>query len=82
MIRVFGKYDKRKTGSVNPSDVPDILRLAGQNPTNEEVEKILEDANAPGTMIDVNDLLSIAEKHWKSYSSFEPDLRQACLAFG
>jgi hypothetical protein len=58
------------------------LRLAGQNPTNEEIEKILEDANAPGTMIDVNDLLSIAEKHWKLYGSFEIDLKQACLAFG
>ena len=44
----FRKYDKRNIGSVKPSEVADVFRTAGQNPTNEEITKMIQEADEPG----------------------------------
>lgn len=46
--KAFDKYDKKKTGSIKPSEIADVFRMAGQNPTVEEVTKMIEEAEAPG----------------------------------
>jgi Ca2+-binding EF-hand superfamily protein len=39
----FRKYDK-KIGTIKPDEVADCFRMAGQNPTLEESQKMIEEA--------------------------------------
>ena len=42
----FDKYDKGKSGFIKPEDLADIFRMAGQNPTVDDSNKIIQEAQA------------------------------------
>lgn len=81
--RAFTKYDKKTTGSIKPVEIADVFRMAGQNPTVEECNLMIEEAEEPGTgMLMLEDLIKICEKYWKNYENYTLELKEACLAFG
>ena len=43
MKKTFVKFDKTKSGKIKPTEISNLLRKAGQNPTNEDCDKILAD---------------------------------------
>jgi Ca2+-binding EF-hand superfamily protein len=60
-----------------------VLRTAGQNPTNHETDRMIAEADEPGTgMLMFNEMLPIIEKYWRSYENYQAELKEACLAFG
>jgi hypothetical protein len=78
--KAFGKYDKKKTGRINPADIADVFRMAGQNPTNHETSRMIELAEELGTgMIMFNEMLPILEKFWRSYANYAEELKEACI---
>ena len=48
--KAFNKYDKKKTGSIKPTEIADLMRMAGQNPTLEQSEKMIAEADADGNI--------------------------------
>lgn len=38
-------------GSIKPTEVADVFRFAGQNPTNDEINKMIQEADEPGNSI-------------------------------
>jgi Ca2+-binding EF-hand superfamily protein len=78
--KAFGKYDKKKSGSIKPTDIADVFRMAGQNPTNNEASRMIEIAEEPGTgMLMFNEMLPIIEKFWRSYENYADELKEACI---
>ncbi|RMZ93528.1 calmodulin-like isoform X2, partial [Brachionus plicatilis] len=47
--RAFTKYDKKSVGNIKPSEIADVFRMAGQNPTVEECNLMINEADEPGT---------------------------------
>jgi len=47
--KAFSKYDK-KLGSVRPDEVANVFRMAGQNPTMEESNKMIAEAEESGRL--------------------------------
>lgn len=44
----FNKLDKRNNGSIKPAEIVDVFRFSGQNPTNDEINKMVQEADEPG----------------------------------
>lgn len=81
--RLFIKYDKKSIGSIKPIEIVDVFRMAGQNPTVEECNLMIEEAEEPGTgMLMFEDLINICQKYWRNYENYTQELKEACLAFG
>jgi Ca2+-binding EF-hand superfamily protein len=57
--------------------------MAGQNPTVDEANKMIADADESGTgLLMYSDMMPIVEKYWRSYENFWDEVKEACLAFG
>lgn len=70
-------------GNIKPIEIADVFRMAGQNPTVEECNLMINEAEEPGTgMLMFEDLIKICEKYWKNYQNYGQELKEACLAFG
>ncbi|CAF0929040.1 unnamed protein product [Brachionus calyciflorus] len=80
--KAFNKYDKKNSGNIKPNEIADVFRMAGQNPTIEDCNKMIAEAEEPGTgMLMFEDLEKICEKYWRNYENYALELREACVAF-
>jgi Ca2+-binding EF-hand superfamily protein len=78
--KAFAKYDKKHEAKIDPANIADVCRMAGQNPTNHEASRMIELAEEPGIgMITFREMLPIIEKFWRSYENYAEELKEACL---
>ena len=49
MIEAFAKYDLDKNGSIDAKELGVVLRNLGRNPTDEELDAYIKDADKDGS---------------------------------
>merc|ERR1711959_209738 len=78
----FNLFDKKRTGSIPLSDMGTVLRSLGQNPTEAELQALMDevDADKSGT-IDFEEFVNMMSRTNKSNEQMEDEIKTAFLTF-
>merc|ERR1711977_18345 len=78
----FNLFDKKRTGSIPLSDMGTVLRSLGQNPTEAELQALMEevDKDKSGT-IEFDEFVDLMARTNKSKDQMEEEIRNAFLTF-
>merc|ERR1712144_7350 len=78
----FNLFDKKRTGSIPIADMGTVLRSLGQNPTEAELQALMEevDADKSGT-IDFDEFVNMMSRTNKSNEQMEDEIKAAFLTF-
>merc|ERR1711977_376439 len=79
----FNLFDKKRTGSIPLSDMGTVLRSLGQNPTEAELQALMEevDKDKSGT-IEFDEFVDLMARTNKSKDQMEEEIKNAFLTFG
>ena len=75
---VFDSFDENKDNIIETNNIGKLLRAVGYNPTDEEVEDMIEDINSPN--LDFNSFLYIVSRHAREVDP-EDELIEAFKVF-
>merc|ERR1712225_230603 len=78
----FNLFDKKRTGSIPLSDMGAVLRSLGQNPTEAELQALMEevDKDKSGT-IEFDEFVDLMARTNKSNDQMEEEIKNAFLTF-
>merc|ERR1712156_12951 len=77
----FNKFDSDKDGVINGKELGKILRYIGQNPTEAEVQEMIEDADKDGTgTLDIIEFLQMMREKVKEQNK-EDEIKEAFTVF-
>merc|ERR1711959_878972 len=78
----FNLFDKKRTGSIPLSDMGTVLRSLGQNPTEAELQALMEevDKDKSGT-IEFDEFVDLMARTNKSKDQMEEEIKNAFLTF-
>merc|ERR1712023_155085 len=78
----FNLFDKKRTGSIPLSDMGTVLRSLGQNPTEAELQALMEevDKDKSGT-IEFDEFVDLMARTNKSKEQMEEEIKNAFLTF-
>merc|ERR1711943_20528 len=78
----FNLFDKKRTGSIPLSDMGTVLRSLGQNPTEAELQALMEevDKDKSGT-IEFDEFVDLMSRTNKSQEQMEEEIKNAFLTF-
>merc|ERR1711900_87018 len=78
----FNLFDKKRTGSIPLSDMGTVLRSLGQNPTEAELQALMEevDKDKSGT-IEFDEFVDLMAQTNKSRPQMEEEIKNAFLTF-
>merc|ERR1712230_59806 len=78
----FNLFDKKRTGSIPLSDMGTVLRSLGQNPTQAELQALMEevDKDKSGT-IEFDEFVDLMARTNKSKDQMEEEIKNAFLTF-
>merc|ERR1712054_248320 len=78
----FNLFDKKRTGSIPLSDMGTVLRSLGQNPTEAELQALMDevDKDKSGT-IEFNEFVDLMSRTNKSKDQMQNEIREAFLTF-
>lgn len=57
--KVFSIFDKGDTGTIATGDLGDALRVLGYNPTDEEIDELVQEASDRGDIYALHHLVSL-----------------------
>ncbi|KAJ8322276.1 hypothetical protein KUTeg_000747 [Tegillarca granosa] len=80
MIEAFDIFDKNKDGFISRDELGPVLRALGQNPTQEDVDKIMRKADKNGK-ISRQEYTDFIRNHMKDPKVVEIELREAFRKF-
>ena len=75
----FSFFDKNHTGSIATRELGAVMRLLGQNPTEAEIQDLINQVDADGT-VKFHEFLAIMGQYFKD-AEIEDDLKDAFLVF-
>merc|ERR1712093_800367 len=78
----FNLFDKKRTGAIPISDMGTVLRSLGQNPTEAELQALMEevDKDKSGT-IEFDEFVDLMARTNKSRDQMEDEIKNAFLTF-
>merc|ERR1711959_155225 len=78
----FNLFDKKRTGSIPIADMGTVLRYLGQNPTEAELQALMEevDKDKSGT-IELDEFVDLMARTNKSKDQMEEEIKNAFLTF-
>ncbi|KAK2172304.1 hypothetical protein NP493_970g00017 [Ridgeia piscesae] len=81
-MEVFDMFDKDGDGHISYAELSDVMRLLGNNPTDDDLRTIMEDLDTnQNGLIERDELVPIVRKFWKDPSDEEKELKEAFLVF-
>merc|ERR1712006_9333 len=78
----FNLFDKKRTGAIPIADMGTVLRPLGQNPTEAELQALMEevDKDKPGT-IEFDEFVDLMSRTNKTQEQMEEEIKNAFLTF-
>ncbi|KAH3855357.1 calmodulin-beta-like isoform X2 [Dreissena polymorpha] len=79
---VFAIFDKDNDGTINVSELGRALRSLGQNPTEKEVQEMIEEVDVDGSgCIEFDEFCNMMEKKREDAGDPEEEMREAFKVF-
>ncbi|OWF34955.1 neo-calmodulin-like [Mizuhopecten yessoensis] len=80
--RTFELFDKDKNGKITESELTDVMRALGQNPTTQHVRSIIAEVDKDNDgEIDFEEFVSMMSKKWRDLEKEEDEIKKAFKVF-
>lgn len=79
---VFDEFDKDKSGEISALELGTALRLLGLNPTEKEIQDLIDEIDKNGNgMIEFDEFMAFLKKSYKKPDEVKTDLKKAFQVF-